>query len=156
MLPGKILAIFFVSIYCLIDVGDITMIKKIKNWFKENKNVLFVVLLVGIMEFIPIFMIWAILRTLCLSLEILTNTKLALHILRVFSAACFFFWVKFCRERFCKLREEYLLEESERMKLKEQLEWQLAYIYTAKLNAARSINNKNITHSYDNEQGTPQ
>lgn len=127
------------------------MIKKIKNWFKENKPVLSTVLLLGIIEFIPIFMIWSILRTFCLWLEFLTNTKLALHILRVFSAACFFFWVKFCRERFCKLREEYLLEESERMKLKEQLERQLAYIYTAKLNAS-----KNITHSDDNKQGTPQ
>lgn len=136
MLHGKILAIFFVSIYCLIDVGGITMIKKIKNWFKENKHVLFEVLLVGIIEFIPIFMIWVILRTLCLALGMLTDMKLALHILRVFSAACFFFWVKFCRERFCKLREKYLIEESELMKLKEQLERQLAYIYTAKLNAS--------------------
>lgn len=152
MLHGKILAIFFVSIYCLIDVWDITMIRKIKNWFKENKPVFFEVLLVGTIEFIPIFTIWLILRTLCLSLEILTNTKLALHILRVFSAACFFFWVKFCHERFCKLREKYLIEESELMKLKEQLERQLAYIYTAKLNAARSINKKNIAHSDDNKQ----
>ena len=112
------------------------MIKKIKNWFKENKHVLFVVLLVGVIEFIPIFMIWSILRTFCLWLGFLTNSKLALHILNVFSAACFFFWVKLYRKKFCKIREKHLLEETELMKLKEQLERQFAYIYTAKLKAS--------------------